>query len=129
MDILLFIPQYARWHYGRGIHELKQSIIDFLWFLTQFFSLGLLAYTLFAPWRRISENYSGGFHVGAVMTTFTVNTLMRAVGFCIRVLVLCIGFITIVISVLFSTVLFICWLLLPAILFFMFALSLKYFFQ
>ena len=85
---------YVKWHYGRGLRELFGVAGNFLWFVTNFFSFKLLLKTLFSPWKRLGENYEGGFNLGAFASTFIVNGLMRTFGFITRLLVLLVGFVS-----------------------------------
>ncbi|MBY0328881.1 hypothetical protein K2Q02_02190, partial [Patescibacteria group bacterium] len=80
MNRLFFVAQYTSWHYTKGMRELFRNWMDFLWFLAEFFSLGILVKTLLSPWERMDERYTSGFHPSEMMHTFIVNTLMRVLG-------------------------------------------------
>lgn len=126
MNRLFFVAYYTRWHYGKGLRELFRNWMDFLWFVVEFFSLGILVKTLFSPWERMGEGYPAGFHPSEMIQTFIVNSLMRLVGFCVRIVVLCVGFIALIFSLVFGVVLMVSWLLFPGIIFFLLALALRY---
>lgn len=126
MQRLFFVAYYTKWHYSKGMRELFRNWMDFLWFLTEFFSLGILVKTLFSPWERMGEGYASGFHPSEIMQTFLVNTLMRIVGFCIRIIVLSIGFVFLVVSLIVGSIIMICWFLFPFIVFFLVALAVQY---
>lgn len=82
---LVFIGlAYLKWHYSSAIKNLTQIWSNFVWFIFHFFSLGILARTLFSPWRRLDEKYVGTLALKAWLETFIVNALMRMVGFLIR---------------------------------------------
>jgi hypothetical protein len=123
MDFFLIVPYYTRWHYTRGIREFVENWVDFVWFISKFFSLGLLLKTLFSPWERMNESYGGRFDIANIIQTFTVNLLMRAVGFVIRVVVLAVGFASIIVATLLGLILFVVWLAFPVIIFFLLSLS------
>lgn len=112
-DSIIFA--YAKWHYSRGLRELFGVAHNFLWFVAHFFSFQLLLKTLFAPWKRLGENYSGGFDLAAFASTLVVNTLMRVVGFCTRVVILTIGFFSYLFVLVFSACIFVIWFLAPVI--------------
>jgi hypothetical protein len=122
-----FAWSYAKWHYGQGLSELFLVAGNFLWFITNFFSFKLLLKTLFAPWRRLNENYGGGINLGAFFSTLIVNTLMRAFGFVTRIVVLIVGFVAYIAVFVFSFFIFIIWVLTPAILLGSIILSVTFF--
>lgn len=107
---------YVKWHYGRGLKELFGVTNNFLWFVAHFFSFKLLLKTLFTPWKRLGEHYSGGFDLGAFAPTLVVNSLMRVVGFCTRLVILFIGLVSIIFVSVFSLFIFIIWFLAPVVL-------------
>lgn len=114
-NALQTIPLYLMWHYSRSLRDYVRVATDFLWFLFHFFSLGILIRTLFSPWRRMGERYKGAFDPGALIATFIVNTLMRIVGFVIRMGVIIVGVITLILIVPLLVLLFFIWLALPII--------------
>src|SRR3989344_4639896 len=107
---------YVKWHYGRGLRELFFVAGNFLWFIIHFFSFKLLLKTLFAPWKRLGENYEGIFDFGAFASTVIVNGLMRTVGFVTKIIVLSVGVISYVLVLVFVFFLFLIWILAPFIL-------------
>lgn len=107
---------YIRWHYGQGLHELFAVAKNFLWFVANFFSFKLLLKTLFAPWKRMGENYEDGFNISAFASTLLVNTLMRLVGFITKTVVLVVGLVSCVLVLIFSFFIFIIWALAPVLL-------------
>jgi hypothetical protein len=107
---------YAKWHYGQGLRELCEVAGNFLWFVVNFFSFKLLLKTLFAPWKRLGEHYSGGFDLSAFFSTLIVNTLMRGFGFVTRFVVLLVGLFAYIAVFIFAVFIFIIWVLAPALL-------------
>lgn len=107
---------YSKWHYGRGLKELLGVAHNFLWFVGHFFSFNLLLKTLFAPWKRLGENYSGNFNLEAFASALIVNTLMRVVGFATRSIILIIGFASYIFVAAFSTAVLVIWFFAPVIL-------------
>jgi hypothetical protein len=111
-----FLFAYVKWHYGRGLRELFGVAGNFLWFVFHFFSFKLLTKTLFAPWKRLGENYEGGLDLSALASSLIVNALMRAVGFVTRIVVLLVGLVSYILTLVFSFFIFVIWVLAPAIL-------------
>jgi hypothetical protein len=122
-----FFWAYIKWHYGEGLREFFGVVGNFLWFVTNFFSFKLLLKTLFAPWKRMGENYEGGFDLAAYASTFIVNTLMRMVGFLTKIVVLFIGMVSYILVLVFSFFLSVIWIFAPAIILGCIALSATFF--
>ncbi len=122
-----FFLAYVKWHYSQGLKELFGVTENFLWFVSNFFSFRLLFKTLFTPWKKLGENYEGGFDLTAFASTFIVNTLMRAVGLVTRSLVLLVGFISYILILIFAFFIFIIWVLAPVILIGVAILSVTFF--
>jgi hypothetical protein len=125
MDILLFLPYYFRWHYTRAWKNLFENWKNFILFVYFYFSIHVLLSTLFAPWRRLGEEGAQGFDPEAFLSAVIVNSLMRLVGFCVRLPVVLLG----VCATLFVAFLGICasfiWLIFPVVLLFIASLSMK----
>ena len=111
-----FFVAYVKWHYGQGLKEFFGVVRNFLWFVVHFFSFKLLLKTLFVPWKRLGENYEGGFDLGAFASSLIVNGLMRAVGFVTKILVLSVGVVSYILVLIFAFFIFVIWILAPLIL-------------
>ncbi len=107
---------YFKWHYSKGFAELINTIKNFLWFISHFFSIKLLLKTLFAPWRRMGESYGDGFNLEAFASAFIVNSLMRIVGFVTRAIIIFVGLVSYTIVLVFGLSIVFIWLFLPIIL-------------
>lgn len=107
---------YVVWHYSRSLRDSARFYLTFLWFVYNFFSIPILAGSLFAPWRRMGEAYHSGFNPSAFFSSLIVNTLMRIVGFCVRAVVILIGTIVLIATALLGLLGFFIWLALPLIL-------------
>jgi hypothetical protein len=110
-----FFLAYIKWHYGQGLSEFFGVAGNILWFITNFFSFKLLLKTLFAPWKRLGEHYSGGLDLGAFASALIVNSLMRIVGFVTKIVVLLIGLVSLILVLVFSFFIFFIWILAPVI--------------
>jgi hypothetical protein len=113
MGLLVFIKDYFSWHYSTALKEGVDIWKNFLWFISQFFSIGLLLKTLFQPFRRMREYYSRGFDPKQYLETLAVNTMMRSVGFAVRLAILALGFGIGALVIIIGAVFFLIWLLLP----------------
>lgn len=88
MSLLVISLHYLWWHYTLAWRDLFSIYRNFLWFVWHFFSVGPLFSTLLSPWRRLGEEYRGGFDLGAIVSVWLVNILMRSVGFIFRSLMI-----------------------------------------
>lgn len=101
------------WYYTSALRNIVLVTGDFLWFWYHFFSLPVLTRTIFAPWRRLDENYAGGFNPSAALATLIVNTLMRLVGVIIRLLTILVGIIFLLVTLALMAAFFCLWFILP----------------
>lgn len=131
MKFFMIVPQYIYWHYSAGFVEWTRNLFNFLQFEFHFFSVKQLLLTLFAPFQRLRERYSGSpLDIEALLSVFLVNIIMRLVGFVVRSVLLIFAFITITLSFVLVVILLISWIFLPIILagllFFSFVAYFKY---
>lgn len=120
MKYLWIFPYYLGWHYGKGTKETLTVFKDFFMFVPRFFSIGLLFRTLFSPFQRLKEQYSGGVNPGEFLSVITVNFLMRLVGLFVRSFFIILGLLSTVFTLILEIFLFIVWLALPILLVFFF---------
>jgi len=125
MRLIPVLVHYFWWHYTEAIADLGRNYFNVLVFLKDFFSLGHLTRNLFAPWRRMAEEYPHKFDLGAFFSVLIVNSLMRLVGFLIRVVSIVAGLIAVMASVPVFVVVLAGWLALPFIVVFLFVLSFR----
>ena len=91
MALASFIREYFIWHYGYALKDILELAQNFSWFFYHFFSLPLLAKTIFSPIWRLSERYKRGFDPQALFETLVVNLISRLVGFILRTILLLAG--------------------------------------
>jgi len=125
MRLLSILAYYFWWHYTIAIEDLVQNYLNLFKFLNNFFSVGHLTRNIFAPWKRLGEQYSGHFELANFFSALIVNTLMRLVGFCIRIVVIVIALICILVSLFLFFVSLAVWLILPVITLILFILGFK----
>ena len=121
MNLVTFSITYIEWHYTRAIRNLLAAESNILAFLLNFFSIPVLAATLFTPWRRLGEERNKqGFDLEDLATVIVVNTLMRIVGFIIRFITITVGLVVLALALVVSFVLLVLWLLWPLVSFALF---------
>jgi hypothetical protein len=130
MRALLIAPYYIHWHYGRALRGIVDITNNLIWFLWNFFSIGLLLQTLFAPWQRLEEDHKRvGLNVEAYVSSLMLNTVMRFVGFVIRLIFILIGFVAIIFVTISGSIVFVVWLALPGAIAFVFIFGFTLLFQ
>ena len=115
MSYFFIIPSYLIWHYSEALKDITRVWTNFLWFISNFFSLPLLFKTFFAPWKRIEEKRPRGFSLEIIAEVVIANTLMRFVGAVIRFGVVVVGIVAILFVFWFGIFFFVLWLLLPVL--------------
>ena len=116
MAFISLLPSYIAWHYGEALRDGLRVWTNFLWFLSNFFSLSLLSRTLFAPWKRIQES-RGKLSLENIAEMLVTNTIMRLVGALLRSVIIIIGGLAVLVTFWIGILFYIVWLLLPALLF------------
>ncbi len=115
---------YFRWHYTQGTIDLVNNVINFLWFILNFFSIPLLLRTFFVPFHRLQETATKGFNIEKWAEAFMVTLLMRLVGALLRTFLILIGVLLLTVVFVGGSILLFTWLLLPVFLFFLVGLGL-----
>lgn len=110
---------YIFWHYTKAWRDIFRIIGNYVWFVSNYFSIRLLWRTLFDPWRRmaiVGGKGTGDSVVGAIL----VNTFMRGVGFLMRSITIFVGSLALLLTILCSCFLVFLWVTLPLVVFFLF---------
>ncbi len=89
---LSIVADYLWWHYRFGLSEYLYAWGRVHRFFFEYFSVGLLARSFFAPFHRISERKKPGFDLEDITETFVINVLMRIVGALVRSVFIILGF-------------------------------------
>lgn len=91
MRVLMLVPYYIAWHYTRAIRNFITIWGNLISLSFSFFSVATLFRTLFAPYKRMGEKYSGGLDLENIFGTAIVNTMMRIVGMVMRSVLITVG--------------------------------------
>jgi len=108
----MFLANILYWWYGGGLFSRFSIIKDKLASSADFFSINILASTLFSPYRQISAgNVTGS--LGVQMQAFFDRLLSRFIGATIRIFMMIIGLIVMFSQILFGFIMLIFWLIVP----------------
>lgn len=108
----MFLVGIFQWWYGPGwLRHVRRSYVGVLR-VADTFSVGLLAKTLFNPFKQISAaDVSGGFPVK--FQAFLDRLFSRVVGMVIRTFTILLGLVVIAVRALWTLISVIAWTLLP----------------
>jgi ATP-dependent Clp protease ATP-binding subunit ClpC len=110
------VTAYPRFHFLEGPKEILRILGNFLVFFYHFFSLSLLAQTLFSPWKRIYVvKTTPGFSFSEWFNRLTFNLISSVLGAVIRLSVITIGILVETVAGVVGVVGVIVWLVLPVV--------------
>ncbi len=108
----MFLVGMLSWWYGDGWRQRYGLMISRLTRISDYFSIGLLLTTLFAPYRQISAGSVNG-SVGAQFRAFIDRLISRFVGLFVRLFMVIFGLIALVFQIIAGTIVLLFWLLIP----------------
>ena len=92
----MFLVGILSWWYKKGWADQIQTVKDRLAASADFFSVGQLITTIFAPFRQISASKVSG-PIGEQMRAFLDRTISRFVGAAVRIFMIIFGILVIII--------------------------------
>jgi hypothetical protein len=125
---MILLYHYMVWHYTRGVADYLSVWKTFLWFVPHFFSILTLLKTLFSPWHRLKESYSGKFSLEAFGETIILNTIMRFVGLFVRLITIVLGIFVEAVVFAGGVALFFVWLTAPVLIPLLFVIGVTFLF-
>jgi hypothetical protein len=108
----MFLVGILSWWYGNGWAARIQAMKKRLASSADFFSVGLLATTIFAPFRQISAGKVSG-SIGDQMRAFLDRTISRFVGAFVRIFMILFGLVTMFLQIIFGVLVVIIWPIIP----------------
>jgi hypothetical protein len=109
----MFLVGLISWWYGRGWVGQWKRIAGRFAATLEFFSIGQLMSTLFAPFRQISANNGNDPSFGGAMRAFVDQLISRLIGAFVRFSTILFGLIVIALQALYETIIMISWWFLP----------------
>jgi hypothetical protein len=109
----MFLVGLISWWYGRGwVGQWRRMTLRFKTTL-DFFSVGQLLSTLFAPFRQISATPTSGSGLGAAFRNFIDKLISRIIGAIVRFMTIIAGLIVILFQAIYEGILIIGWWFVP----------------
>ena len=105
--------ELVAWWYSAGWLDTLQRIEKRILGIWRLFSVGILARTLFAPWRRITTDAGRGFD--SLMRSMIDNLVSRVVGFTVRIFVLLFALVATLFAVIIGAAIVLLWPLVPVL--------------
>lgn len=111
----MFLMGILSWWYGNGWASRINIIKARISASADFFSVELLASTLFAPFRQISAEHLGDAPIKLKIQNFFDRLISRTIGAAVRTIVIIVGMIVMAIEMVFGILTLIFWLITPLI--------------
>lgn len=109
---MLLVAELFRWWYGDGWRKRAELVALRLDSTIDYFSIDLLAKTLFAPFRQISAGKVDG-PIGVQLRALVDKLMSRVIGAIVRTLILVFGGVAIGLQVAVGGVTLLIWAVLP----------------
>ena len=108
----MFLVGILSWWYGNGWKQRLTLTLGRLSRISDFFSIGLLLSTLFAPFRQISAGGVSG-SLGDQMRGLIDQLLSRFIGLFVRLFMIVFGVVTLLVVSLWGAVVLLVWSIVP----------------
>ena len=103
---------YFHWQFVRSPSELYKILINILSYIYNYFSIGNLAKTLFAPWKR-DTIYVVNATLADQARVLIDNLISRFMGFVMRSITIFAGIILLIIYIIAAIIFLVFWTILP----------------
>lgn len=111
----MFLVGILSWWYGRGWLGQWRRISGRWRATVQFFSIGQLIETFFAPFRQISASGTNTSNPAAAFREFLDQLISRIIGAFVRFFTIIAGCIVIILQVIYESLIMVAWWFLPAL--------------
>jgi hypothetical protein len=114
MSGTFMLLDFSAWYYTRAFRDIFAVWFNFMWFIVHFFSIPLLLRTLFAPWKRITDE-SRPKGVEDFLASHLMNGMSRVLGALVRVTVIACGVLFLLLGTLGLFLFVALWVCLPVL--------------
>jgi len=118
---------FFEWYYKDIPQKFYRIWSNYVWFWGYYFSLGDTLRTFFSPWKRIYENYSGGFDIEKWLSSLIWNLFSCSIGVLFRSFLIAILLLAELLTFIIGFIFLIVWPAFPLILIAAFIKGLMYF--
>jgi hypothetical protein len=108
----MFLVGILSWWYGNGWRQRLRIITERIARTNDYFSIGLLLSTLFAPFRQISASSVDG-SVAVQLRAFADKLISRIIGLIVRTFMIVFGLVVIILQSIFGIVVLAIWAFVP----------------
>jgi len=109
----MFLVGLISWWYGRGWVGQWTRVARRFALTLEFFSIGQLMSTLFAPFRQISAGGGSDGSFGGAFRAFIDQLISRIIGSIVRFFTIVFGLIVIILQAVYEVIIMIAWWFLP----------------
>ena len=109
----MFLVGLISWWYGYGWVQQWRSMVKRFHATLEFFSVGQLLSTLFAPFRQISASGASDGSFGGALRAFGDKLISRTIGAIIRFFTIVIGVVVIVFQAVYEAIVMVAWWFVP----------------
>ena len=110
----MFIVGMFSWWYGEGWKQRALAAREHVASVYDYFSIDLLARTLFSPFRQISAGKVRG-PIGVQLQAFFDQLISRTIGAIVRIIMIIMGVVTLVATVVVNVTVVVLWGVVPAL--------------
>jgi hypothetical protein len=110
--MVMIIVWALSWWYGAGWKARSLRVYEQLLASYDYFSIGLLARTLFAPFRQISAGSVDG-PIGVKLRAFVDKQISRIIGSVVRIILIIAGIVWLLVQALFGIIVLAGWAIMP----------------
>jgi len=108
--------QWLSWQFFDVPISILKAWKNFLRFNLNYFSIPLLAKTLFSHWRQYKWYYPRGLKIGKYLEVFVSNLISRILGAIMRSFLILVGILVEIFLFFIELIIFLGWLILPILL-------------
>lgn len=109
----MFLVGLISWWYGRGWLGQWRRMADQFAATLEFFSIGQLIETLFAPYRQISATGTSNGTLGGAVRAAIDKLISRIIGAIVRFFTIVVGLVAITLQGLYAVLIMVSWWLVP----------------
>jgi len=110
------IFSWLKWRFYEAPAALFLIWKNYIYFVSDFFSMPLLLKTFISPWKRYKWSYPKGFNIGGFFSAFISNVFSRIIGIIGRSVLIILGIVSQFFTLVIGTAVISIWIFMPLIL-------------